>query len=169
MSNTAVTLTSASRVSDVVTLILSDASLNTYTASFNLQDAPLTKPAPPTLATAATGGTVLAGTYNVSISYTDASGETVGSGQSSIVTTGTTSTITITSPPANVNATGWYAYVSSLAAPLVLTRQQTAGSPTAVGTNLTLTAPPTTSGANPLTIATDAPVTNLVRALFASS
>ena len=169
MSNTTTTFLSAERTSyDTVTLIVQDSSANTYTTVFTLQDAPFSAPVAPTLATAGTGGTVLAGTYNVKISYTDANGETVGSAAAAVTTTGTTSTVTISSPaaPTQGTATGWYAYVSSLAAPTVFTRQQTFGSPTAIGTALTLTAPPTTSGTNPLTHATDAPVTNLVRALF---
>lgn len=168
MSNTAVTITSVTRPSyDTVTVVSTDASGNTYTTSFPLTDVTLGSPAAPALATASTGGTVLAGTYNVVVSYTNATGEDVPSKSAAIVTTGTTSTITISSPAASGGATGWYAYVSSLAAPLVLTRQQTAGSPTAIATPLVLTAPPTTSGAVPLTAltVTDAPVTALTRAL----
>lgn len=171
MSNTTTTFLSCERTSyDVVTLIVQDASFNTYTTVFNLTDAPFTAPAAPVLTTAGTGGTVLAGAYNVKVSYTDANGETVGSATSTLTTVGTTSTLVIASPaaPSQGTATGYYAYVSSLAAPTVLTRQQTAGSPTAIGTALTLTAPPTTSGLIPNVHATDAPVTNLVRALFAA-
>jgi hypothetical protein len=110
-------------------------------------------PAAPTLATATTGGTILAGVYEVVTSYVNAAGETVGSVNSSINTTGSTSTITITSPPALDGATGWYAYVSQDDGTVAsATRQQTAGSPTAIGTNLTLTAPPTSTGATAQTV-----------------
>ena len=73
------------------------------------------------------------------------------------MTAGSTSTITVPSPtgqilgPAAPNfaaASGWYAYVSQVGGS-TMTRQQAAGSPTAIGTNLTLTAPPTSSGAAP--------------------
>lgn len=172
MSNTATNFTSMTRSSyDTITLVTTDASANTYTTVFGLQDSNLEAPAAPVLATATTGGTVLAGTYNVVISYVDATGETLPSGATAQVTTGTTSTLTVDHPAAFRTATGWYAYVSSLAAPGVLTRQQTAGSPTAIGTNLTLSAPPTTSGAVPLTVETangGRPVTSITSALFAS-
>jgi hypothetical protein len=104
--------------------------------------------AAPVTATATTGGTVLAGTYQAEVTYTNANGETVGSAVASQVTTGSTSTLTVDSPPAATGATGWYAYVTQ-AGGSTFTRQQTAGSPTAIGTNLVLTAPPTTTGANP--------------------
>lgn len=106
-------------------------------------------PGNPTVAFATTGGTVQAGAYQVQVSYVSGSGETVGSEITTVSPTGTTATITITSPQALPNATGWYAYVSQLAGS-TQTRQQTPGSPTAIGTNLTLTAPPLSSGAQPL-------------------
>ncbi len=112
----------------------------------------LPAPAAPAPTTAGTGGTIAAGTYLVAITYVNAQGETVASANGSITTSGTTSTITIPSPPAagsdNQAATGWYAYVSQ-ADLTALTRQQAAGSPTAIGTALTLTAPPTNTGAAP--------------------
>ena len=119
----------------------------------------LQPPAAVTVTTAATGGTVLAGTYQVTITYTASSGETTGTVCTPIVTTGSTSTITIPSPAPVAGATGWYAYVSQLGGNTV-TRQQTAGSPTAIGTPLTLTAPPTSSGLNPQTTNTSGPITN---------
>lgn len=106
-------------------------------------------PAAPSLATATTGGTILAGTYGVIVTYVNANGETIGSAAASQVTTGSTSTITITAP-ASVTpaATGWYAYVTQ-AGGSTYTRQQAAGSPTAIGSNLVLTAPPTSTGLQP--------------------
>lgn len=111
----------------------------------------LQAPAAPTLATAATGGTVAAGTYTIAVTYVNAFGETLASATATITTTGSSSTVTITGPPtANVGlagvATGWYAYVSQ-AGGTSLTRQQAPGSPTAIGTSLTITAPPTSTGA----------------------
>lgn len=121
----------------------------------------LQAPAQPTVTQQTTGGTVAAGTYKVEVSYVNASGESVASAQQTVTTTTGTSTITIDSPPATGGgageATGWYAYVSQDGGS-TLTRQQAAGSPTAIGTNLTLTAPPTNTGTNPLSTATVTPV-----------
>jgi hypothetical protein len=55
----------------------------------------MTPPAP-VLATAASGGTVAAGTYWVQVTALNAQGQTLGSSAAKIVTTGSTSTITIT-------------------------------------------------------------------------
>jgi hypothetical protein len=110
----------------------------------------------PSLATATTGGTVLAGTYHAVVTYVNANGETTGSAAGSVTTTGSTSTITVPSPAAETGTTGWYAYVTQ-AGGSTYTRQQAAGSPTAVGTALTLTAPPTSTGANPPTLNTTVP------------
>ena len=106
-------------------------------------------PLAPTTATATTGGTILAGSYQILVSYVNAQGETTATAAvSPQVTTGSTSTITITSPITETGATGWYAYVSQAGGTAAsATRQQTAGSPTAIGTNLVLTAPPTSTGA----------------------
>jgi hypothetical protein len=125
----------------------------------NLLAAALAAPAAPTLATATTGGTVLAGTYKVIVTYVNANGETVGSASASQVTTGSTSTITITSPTQPGGATGWYAYVTQVGGS-VYTRQQAAGSPTNIATNLVLTAPPTSSGANPPVVNSTLPTTS---------
>ena len=108
-------------------------------------------PAAPTVSNSGTGGTIAAGVYQVEITYTNGAGETVGSSSSSTTTTGSTSTITITSPVPATNATGWYAYVTQ-AGGSTYTRQQT--KPTAIGTNLTLTAPPSSTGPTPPTAAT---------------
>lgn len=115
----------------------------------------LGQPAAPAPTTATTGGTVAAGVYGVEISYVNGAGESIASLNGPVTTTGSTSTITIPSPAAYAGATGWYAYVTQ-ANGSTFTRQQTAGSPTAIGTNLTLTAAPTSSGANPLASAPSA-------------
>ena len=106
----------------------------------------LATPPAPTVSNATTGGTVAAGTYGVEVTLVTESGETPASPASSTVTTTGTSTITITAPAAQGNAIGWYAYVTQ-AGGATYTRQQTAGSPTGLGSNLTLTAPPTNTGA----------------------
>ncbi len=69
-------------------------------------------PPAPVLAPAATGGTVAAGTYWVKVTAKNAQGETLGSSAAKIVTTGSTSTITITifTVP---NATQYNVYIAS--------------------------------------------------------
>lgn len=119
-------------------------------------------PAAPAPTTAATGGTVAIGTYKVAVTYVNANGETVASAQGTVTTTAATSTITVPSPAnpgGSSGVTGWYAYVSQ-AGGSTLTRQQVAGSPTAIGTALTLTAPPTSSGAQPPAVNTTVPTTS---------
>lgn len=114
---------------------------------------PLAAPAAPTISNAGAGGTVATGTYQAKVTYVDANGETVASASASTTTTDGTSTITINSPAALTGATGWYAYVTQ-AGGNTYTRQQALGSPTTIGANLTLTAPPTSTGANPPTVNT---------------
>jgi hypothetical protein len=69
-------------------------------------------PPTPLMATAATGGTVTAATYWAQVTAKNAQGETTASGAAKIVTTGTTSTITVTifTVP---NATQYNVYVGS--------------------------------------------------------
>jgi len=69
-------------------------------------------PPAPVLATAATGGTVAAGTYWVKVTAKNAQGETTGSAAAKIVTTGATSTITV-SIMTVPNATQYNVYVGS--------------------------------------------------------
>lgn len=114
-----------------------------YPAQTAAQLAPPAAPAP----TQGGAGTVAAGTYGVIVSYTNPAGETIGSAAGS-VTVAVNTSIVIPSPAASGNATGWYAYVTQVGGN-VYTRQQAAGSPTAIGTGLTISAPPTNGGANP--------------------
>ena len=103
----------------------------------------------PTPAISATvgGGTVAAGTYQAVVTYYNAAtGETLASATAGSVTAGSASTLIITSPAASTGETGWYAYLTQ-ANGASFTRQQASGSPTAIGTDLTLTAPPTSNGA----------------------
>jgi hypothetical protein len=106
--------------------------------------------APPiaNLSTTASGGSITAGDYKVAVSYVTAGGETVAGASQTVTTTGSTSIITIASPSPVSGATGWYAYVTQ-AGGTSYTRQQTAGAPTPIGTDLTLTAAPTNTGAAP--------------------
>jgi hypothetical protein len=71
----------------------------------------LTPPAP-VVASATTGGTIAAGTYWVKVTAKNAQGETTGSSATKMVTTGTTSTLTITvfTVP---NATQYNVYIGS--------------------------------------------------------
>ena len=110
-----------------------------------------TGPAAPGFTKADSGGTVLTGVYGAEVTYVSASGETVASAAASVTTAADTSTLTVASPAANAGATGWYAYLTQVGGS-TYTRQQTAGSPTDIGTDLTLTAPPTDTGAEPPTV-----------------
>jgi hypothetical protein len=114
----------------------------------------LSTPSAPTVTNAATGGTVLAGVYGVKVSYVNALGETIPSAVGTTTTTGSTSTITIAPPQPVGGSTGWYAYVSQ-AGGSVYKRQQTPGSPTAFGTSLVLTAPPSAGGVDAATLTTN--------------
>ena len=109
-------------------------------------DSALLPPVAPVPTTATSGGTILAGVYGVEVTYINLYGETVASVNGPVTTTGSTSTITIPSPPAVTDANGWYAYVTQVSG-VTFTRQQAAGAPTALGTSLTLTAPPSSGGA----------------------
>lgn len=122
----------------------------TTTEAVAQQSEQLGAPAAPVPTTSASGGTVLAGIYTVAVTYVSASGETVASATGAVTTSGTTSTITVPSPAASFGATGWYAYVSQAGGGAgAMTRQQAPGSPTNIGTNLILTAPPTNTGTAP--------------------
>ena len=107
----------------------------------------LAPPAVPSLAESGSGGSMSAGTYGVEVTYVNSYGETTASSSSSQAISGA-GELVITSPVAEGNATGWYAYVT-VANGGTYYRQQTPGSPTAIATNLTLLANPTTGGANP--------------------
>ncbi len=118
---------------------------------------PLPPPAVPRLVASSSGGSWTAQTAWVLLTYVNNNGETVGSALSSIAVPAN-GTLTIDSPApegsGSVAATGWYAYVgvgSQPPASTAMYRQQAAGSPTPIGTNLILTANPTTTGANPPT------------------
>jgi hypothetical protein len=122
--------------------------VTTAAGSATITTTPLAAPAAPTVNNSGSGGTILAGVYQVKVTYVNRWGETVASSSTSTTTSGSTSTITITAPTSSGNATGWYAYVTQLGGS-TYTRQQAPGSPTAIGAALVLTAPPTSSGANP--------------------
>src|SRR5690242_18215879 len=56
----------------------------------------LPPPVQSALATATTGGTITAGTYRYVVTAINANGETIASNEQTIVTTGSTSTVTVT-------------------------------------------------------------------------
>jgi hypothetical protein len=102
--------------------------------------------AAPGVATAGTGGTVAANTYKVVVTITDGNGETSLSAEASIVTTGTTSTITVTSPtdPVDTGAT-WNVYVGTAAGGPYFSQ----GTGLAFGANRVITSTPPTTGTQP--------------------
>lgn len=118
------------------------------TGSNVINATPLAAPPAPVPTQATTGGTIAAGVYGAIITFVNRWGETVGSAAGTVTTTTGTSTITIPAPAPIGNATGWYCYLTQ-ANGAVYTRQQAAGSPSALEVPLTLTAPPTSNGANP--------------------
>jgi len=121
----------------------------TYQAdALTLLAAAIAAPAAPTVTgNTGSGSTLAGGVYKVIVTYVNANGESVGSASTSVTVTATDNMV-ITSPAASGTATGWYAYVTQVGGS-TYTRQQAAGSPTAIATNLTLTAPPTSTGAAP--------------------
>ncbi len=104
---------------------------------------PSTAPAP---TTQTTGGTILAGTYQCLYTWVTALGETQVSPVGAITTSGTTSTITVPLPVAfPTGVTSANVYVSQAGGTAASATLQ--GAIAASGGSLTLTAPPTTSGA----------------------
>ena len=102
-------------------------------------------PPPPVVTPNTTGGTLTSATYQVELTYVTAGGESLPGAAGSVSTTGTTSSITINSPPAANGATGWYAYVTGPDGATYF-RQQASATP--IGGAITVTAPPS-SGASP--------------------
>lgn len=121
--------------------------VTTVSGSATINTTALSAPSAPALSNSGTGGSLTAGTYQVKVTYVNRWGETVASSSASIAISGA-QPLTISTPAGSGNATGYYAYVTQ-AGGATYTRQQTAGSPTQLGTSLVLTANPTSSGANP--------------------
>lgn len=99
----------------------------------------LAQPPQPTVTASPTGGTVQPGKYQVEVTYVTGGGESLPSAPQTVATTGSTSTITVESPPAAFGMTGWYAYVTQPNG-AVFGRQQ--ASPMAIGSSFTMTTPP---------------------------
>jgi uncharacterized protein len=119
--------------------------------------------AAPTVTPSTGSGTTVAGTYRVAVTYTDSSGETLPS-PITTVTLSATGELTVTSPPTQTGTTGYYVYVSAPGGS-TLYRQQTAGSPTTVGTSFVLSVPVSTTGATMPTESTAAGVSMIISAL----
>lgn len=124
----------------------------------------LNVPAAPVITVAAAPGPVAAGTYYVELTYTNASGQTTVSSPTKVtVPPGGTSSVTISSPPAEGNANGWNAYVATGSS--ASTYYEAPGSPAAIGSNLVLTATPPVSGTTPpaSNTATTSPVSSCAK------
>lgn len=123
----------------------------------------LAAPTIPTVTPTTGTGTVAAGTYKLAVTYVDAAGETTASPTQTTVLA-STGELVVTSPAAETGAVSYYTYCSQ-AGGSTLTRQQTLGSPTPIGTNFTISAPPTSTGAAPPTVNTSGTVSMIVSAL----
>jgi hypothetical protein len=108
-------------------------------------NAGLTPPVP-AVSVAGTGGNIPAGTYQVVTTYITTSGENLPSAPSTVTTTGSTSTLTVSSPTPQSNVTGWYVYVAPAGGGAYV-RQ---GSANTIGAPASLTAL-SNSGPNPPT------------------
>ncbi|HWE37722.1 MAG TPA: hypothetical protein VG406_14235, partial [Isosphaeraceae bacterium] len=118
------------------------------TTRTDLAVSPIGTPAPPTVSTAGTGGSVAAGTYYIVVTYYGSGGETLASVASITTTTGATSTITVNAPAATVGATAFKVYVGTASGgPYYLQNGATGQSLT--GGAYTLAAPPATVTAAP--------------------
>jgi hypothetical protein len=93
-------------------------------------------PPPPIVTNSSTGGSLPAGTYKVEVTYVTASGEDLPSSPVTVTTTGTSSSITIDSPPTASGATGWYAYVTQTGGDTAMRQQP---SPSAIGAPYSVT------------------------------
>lgn len=102
-------------------------------------------PSAPTVTPSGSGGTVAAGTYYVVVVYTDAVGDTVISGQTSVVTSGATASFTTTSPSASTGAKTWSHYVGTVSGGPYFPQ----GTGLTIGSNRVVTTTPPTTGTQP--------------------
>lgn len=103
----------------------------------------------PTFNHAATGGTVLAGTYQAKYTYATPFGETTASSSASTTSSGSTSTLTVTAPAlVPGGAIGYHVYITA-AGGSTFFRQTKAGLPYPFTNNFVLFAPPLTSTPQP--------------------
>jgi hypothetical protein len=128
--------------------LISDAAITSSTAALTTAGVVNASTAP-TLATATTGGTVLAGTYQLKYTFVTETGETLASASASITTTGSLSTITLTSPGAVPGgAVGFHVYCTA-AGGSTFFRQTAAGLPWTFANPYVQTGPPSTVTASP--------------------
>jgi hypothetical protein len=103
-------------------------------------------PTVPTLTASSSGGSLATGTVYVKITYTGAGGESAASAEASVVVTGPSGSVAVTSPGAESGATGYKVYAGSAAGAEVV---QNSGTAIAIGTGYTLTALATAGAAAP--------------------
>jgi hypothetical protein len=115
---------------------------------YNIVTVPLTAPTGLALSTATTGGTLAAATYAYRVSATNAVGESVACTEVTQVTTGTTSTVTLTWN-AEVGATGYKVYGRTSGGELLIA--------STTSTTYTDTGSVTPAGALPTNTSTNAP------------
>lgn len=133
----------ACTLADIVAMVIySDTALTIATNS----PAQLSAPSAPTLTQAGTGGTLGAETVYVKITLVTAAGETTGSSEANtVIASGTTNKVTVTSPSAQTGAIGWKPYAATTAGAETV---QNGGAVIAIGTNYDITAV-ATGGASP--------------------
>lgn len=103
----------------------------------------------PVPTTAATGGTIAAGTYQVKYTFATQSGETLPSAAGTVTTTGAASTITVPAPAVVPGgAVGWHPYITAVGGSTFFKQDVTAG-PWPFQNNFTITAPPVTTTLQP--------------------
>lgn len=107
--------------------------------------AAISAPSSPSVSNIISGGSVAAGTYYCVVTYTDAYGDTVISGESSTTTTGSASTITVTSPSAATGAVTWNCYFATTTGGPYWPQ----GTGLTIGSNRSVTTTPPTSGTQP--------------------
>ncbi len=100
-------------------------------------------PPQPSLSSVA-GGLIAAATYSVKVTYVNASGETAGSAETSLAVAAS-SLLSVSSPPAYLDATGWNVYVATASGSE--TKQNS--SPIAIGTAWTEPASGLAAGSTP--------------------
>lgn len=102
-------------------------------------------PSAPTLTPGTSGGSLASGSVYIVVTYISAYGETLGSTEASVAVVGPAGQVTVTSPPAVTNATGYNVYAASASGAEV--KQNTAA--IGIGTNYVLDSLATGSAAPP--------------------
>ncbi len=118
--------------------------LDTNAGGFTL-GAAIAAPAAPTVTPSGSGGTVLAGTYYVVVTYTDAVGNTVISGETAVTVSGATASFTVESPPAVTGAITWSNYCGVVTGGPYFPQ----GTGLTIGSNRIVTTTPPVTGTQP--------------------